>query len=215
MTNPAITNFPSPLVKNPPKLSDEEKIEYISKRFGEIMEVLGLDMQDPSLVKTPERVAKMYVKEVFSGLDEKNFPSISFFPDDFHHEKKGHLVLVKVTFISFCEHHFVPMEGVAYVGYIPNGKIIGLSKIPRIIRYFAKRPQLQERMTSQIADSLSILLETENVAVSMTCRHFCVIARGIEDPHSHTVTNVLRGDFETNETLRTEFFEGINRNSNL
>ncbi len=209
--NPAVTSFPSPLAKAPPQMSDEKKIEYISTRFKEIMEVLGLDMTDPSLERTPERVARMYVKEVFSGLDEKTFPEVSFFTDDFHHEQKGHLVLVKITFISFCEHHFVPMEGVAFVGYIPKGKIIGLSKIPRIVRYFARRPQLQERMTAQIADSLSILLDTENVAVSMTCRHFCVIARGIEDPHSHTVTNVLRGDFETNEILRTEFFEGINR----
>lgn len=209
--NPAVTHFPSPIAKNPPRMNEKEKIEYIAKRFHEIMEVLGLDMEDPSLIDTPARVARMYVKEVFSGLDINNFPNISFFPDDFHHEHKGHLVLTKVTFISFCEHHLVPMEGVAYVGYIPKGKIIGISKIPRIVRYFAQRPQLQERLTAQIADSLSMLLETENIAVSVTARHFCVIARGIEDPHSHTVTNVLRGDFEDSETLRQEFFEAINR----
>lgn len=209
--HPAVTQFPTPMAKKAPKKSDKEKMAYIAKRFYEIMEVLGLDMKDPSLAHTPERVAKMYVQEVFSGLDHANFPEINFFPDDFHHERKGHLVLVKVTFISFCEHHFVPMEGVVYVGYIPNGKIIGISKIPRIVRYFARRPQLQERLTAQIADSLAMLLETESVAVSVTARHFCVIARGIEDPHSHTVTNVLRGNFEDNEILRTEFFEAINR----
>ncbi len=209
--DPAITHFPSPIAKNLPHKNESEKITYIAKRFHEIMEILGLDMNDPSLIDTPERVARMYVQEVFSGLDPKNFPNVSFFPDDFHHERKGHLVLVKVTFTSFCEHHFVPMEGVAYIGYIPKGKIIGISKIPRIVRYFARRPQLQERMTAQIADSLSMLLESEDVAVSITARHFCVIARGIEDPHSHTVTNVLRGSFEDNESLRKEFFEAINR----
>ena len=208
-TDPSVTNFPSPFIAPLPSMSDEKKIEVIADHFKGIMEVLGLDLENESLARTPYRVAKMYVQEVFSGIDSKNFPAMSFFPDDFHHEHKGHLVLVKVTFTSFCEHHFIPMEGTAYVGYIPNGKIIGLSKISRIVRYFARRPQLQERMTAQIADSLSILLNTENVAVTITARHFCVIARGVEDTHSHTITNVLRGEFDTNDAMRKEFFEGI------
>ena len=114
------------------------------------------------------------------------------------------MVLVKVSFTSFCEHHFVPMRGVVYVAYLPNERLIGLSKIPRIVRYFARRPQVQERLTAQIADALSLLLETEDVAVSCMAEHFCVIARGVEDGESHTVTNVLRGAFEKDANLRRE-----------
>lgn len=208
---PSVTHFPSPTKEQIHPLNKSAKIELIASHFKQIIEILGLDLSHPSLKDTPERVAKMYINEVFSGLDHNSFPEISFFPDEFHHEHHPHQILVKVTFTSFCEHHFVPMEGVAYVAYIPNQKLIGLSKIPRIVRYFARRPQLQERMTAQIADCLAMLLETEDVAVSINARHFCVIARGIEDPHSHTVTNVLRGQFETNDAIRREFFEGIHR----
>lgn len=208
----AVTRYPSPLKKNPPRLSDEEKIAYIAKRFGEIMEVLGLDITHESLERTPYRVAKMYVNEIFSGLDPKQFPEISFIPDCFEHDyHRSNMVFVKVNFNSFCEHHFVPMNGTAFVAYIPNGKLIGLSKIPRIVRYFACRPQVQERLTAQIADSLAILLETNNVAVSLTAQHFCIIARGIEDTESRTTTNVLRGEFDVNDAIRREFFEAINR----
>lgn len=175
------------------------------------MEVLGLDLSDESLAKTPYRVAKMYVQEIFSGLDPHAFPEVSFFKDEFHHEHHSNMVFVKIGFTSFCEHHFVPMNGIAYVAYIPEENLIGLSKIPRIVRYFARRPQVQERLTAQIADSLAILLDTDNVAVSITAHHYCVIARGIEDETGHTITNVLRGDFDTNPNLRREFFEGINR----
>jgi GTP cyclohydrolase IA len=209
--SPAVTNFPSPVVKEKPLLSDKEKIEIIAVHIREIMGVLGLDITHESLEKTPYRIAKMYVEEVFSGLDEAHFPEISFFKDEFHHEHKAHMVFVKVGFTSFCEHHFVPMHGFAYVAYLPGDKIIGISKIPRLVRYFAKRPQLQERLTAQIADSLAILLETDNVAVSINAQHYCVIARGIQDENSHMITNVLRGAFNTKEDLRREFFEGINR----
>lgn len=209
--SPAITRFPSPLKKKSPRMSSLQKKQFIASRFQEIMECLGLDLNDPSLAKTPERIAEMYVDEIFSGLEESNFPDITFVKDEFQHERKAHLILSRVSFTSFCEHHFVPIHGIAYVGYIPSGKLIGLSKIPRIVRYFAKRPQLQERFTSQIADSLSLLLDTEDVAVSVIAQHFCVIARGVEDEASHTLTNVLRGRFETSEALRQEFFEGINR----
>lgn len=207
----AITRFPTPMNKNAQPLSKEEKITLIKEKFTEIMDILGLDLEDDSLRKTPERIAKMYVEEIFSGLNEEIFPEVSFFEDRFQHDKHSNTVLVKMNFVSFCEHHFVPMNGTAYVSYIPNGKLIGLSKIPRIVRYFAKRPQVQERLTAQIADSLCLLLDTEDVAVTLAARHYCVIARGIEDENGHTVTNVLRGRFETDETVRREFFEGVNR----
>lgn len=210
--SPAITHFPSPLTTTSTStLSNEEKIELIADRFRDILEALGLDLSHDSLAKTPYRIAKMYVEEVFSGLDPNNFPEISFFKDEFHHEHKANIVFVKVGFTSFCEHHFVPMTGTAYVAYIPEERLIGLSKIPRIVRFFAKRPQVQERLTAQIADSLAILLDTNTVAVSISAKHYCVIARGVEDENGYTITNVLRGKFNTNDNLRREFFEGINR----
>ncbi|MCB1118808.1 MAG: GTP cyclohydrolase I FolE [Chlamydiia bacterium] len=211
MTNdPHVTRFPSPFLK-PTQLSNKEKIATIAHHFEKIMETLGLDLNDESLKPTPERVARMYVEEVFSGLDPDTFPKISFVKDQFHHEHRAHMVFVKVTFVSFCEHHFVPFEGTAYVAYLPKDKLIGLSKIPRIVRFFAARPQIQERLTAQIADSLSLIIDTENIAVSIDARHLCVIARGIEDMNSSTITNVLRGKFETDATYQKEFFEGINR----
>lgn len=211
LSSPAVTNFPSPITSKVSELSNEEKINIIADRFKDIMEVLGLDITDESLAQTPQRVAKMYVNEIFSGLDIQTFPTISFFKDEFHHEHRANIVLVKVSFYSFCEHHFVPMNGVAYVAYIPKGNLIGLSKIPRLVRYFSKRPQLQERLTAQIADSLALLLKDEDVAVSIRAFHHCVMARGVEDDSSYTLTNVLRGKFNTSEKLRQEFFEGINR----
>jgi GTP cyclohydrolase I len=210
-SSPAVTHFPSPVRRHKKKLSNADKIHLIEGHFKSIMEILELDIEDDSLARTPERVAKMYVNEIFSGLDENNFPEISFFKDEIHHEHKANMVFVKVSFTSFCEHHFVPMSGFAYVAYVPEKKLIGLSKIPRLVRYFAKRPQLQERLTAQIADSLAILLHTDNVAVSLSAIHSCVQVRGVQDECSHTITNVLRGNFGTNGDLRREFFEGINR----
>lgn len=209
LISPAVTNYPSPI--SPSNLSKDERIAYIAERFEQILEVLGLDLSDDSLARTPQRIAKMYVNEIFSGLDVNEFPEISFIEDHFEHEGKSNMVFVKVSFCSFCEHHFVPMNGTVYVSYMPKGKLIGLSKIPRIVRFFARRPQVQERLTAQIADSLSLLCETDDVAVSITAQHYCVIARGIEDENSHTITNCLRGEFEANDILRREFFESINR----
>jgi len=200
---------PSHSSKEQQFLDDEEKIDYIAEKFRDIMEALGLDLDDPSLSKTPYRIAKMYVQEVFSGLDTKTFPNITFMENE---EKNPHLVFVTVRFTSFCEHHFVPFYGTAYVGYLPNQKLVGLSKIPRLVKYFSRRPQVQERLTVQIADSLAALLETEDVGVSITAQHMCVMARGIEDHSSMTTTNVFRGKFE-NEMLRREFFEAIQRKS--
>lgn len=207
----ATTQFRSPVVPHRRDISNEEKIALIAQHFEKIMEVIGLDLSDKSLARTPQRVAKMYVEEIFAGLDPKNFPNISFMDNEFCHKHQSDLVFVKVNFNSFCEHHFVPMHGVVYVAYVPNKKLIGLSKIPRIVKFFASRPQVQERLTAQIADSLATLLETEDVAVSINAQHFCVIARGIENTNSHTITNVLRGSFDTDPELRREFFESINR----
>jgi GTP cyclohydrolase I len=210
----AITRFPSPLTDAVNDLDDDNKIAYIEERFKEIMQVLGLDLNDDSLRRTPYRVAKMYVKEIFSGLKTENYPEISFMEDPYHKEGKSNIVFVKVHFTSFCEHHFVPMMGHAYVAYLPKGKLIGLSKIPRIVKFFAKRPQVQERLTAQIADSLATVLETDHVAVSITAQHFCVLARGIEDTNGHTTTNVFRGQFDEEGLVRQEFFEALKQSSN-
>jgi GTP cyclohydrolase I len=203
------TQFPSPIAKETPSLSNEEKITLIAEKFRGIMEILGLDMTDDSLQHTPNRVAKMYVEEIFSGLDPSTFPEVSFFEDRFKHGQRSNMVFVKVNFCSFCEHHFVPMNGTAYVAYLPGDKLIGLSSIPRIVRYFAKRPQVQERLAAQIADAMSILTGSGDVAVSLRAEHQCMIARGIESEHSHVITNALRGDFDANAELRKEFFEAM------
>lgn len=205
------TTFRTPMIEEDTFLSDAEKIEFIAERFREIMIALGLDLNDSSLMETPHRVAKMYVKDLFCGLDEKNFPQILFLEDKYKHNEVGNMVFIKTYFTSVCEHHFVPFTGTAYVAYIPNQKIIGLSKIPRIVRFFSKRPQIQERLTAQIADSLTHILETENVAVSMTAEHQCMIMRGVEDCCSHTITNVLKGRFDRDPNTRREFFDAINR----
>lgn len=206
----AITKYPSPVIENT-HLSNEQKISLIENHFREIMRTLGLDINDPSLAKTPRRVAKMYVQEIFSGLDNKTFPSITLIPDRFQTDGDSNLVLVKVEFTSFCEHHFVPMRGTAHVAYLPNGQLIGLSKIARVVRFFSRRPQLQERLTAQIADSIGILLNTDHVAVSLTATHFCVVARGVEDQSSNATTQILKGDFRSDETLRRQFLDAIAR----
>jgi GTP cyclohydrolase IA len=202
------TRFPSPIAADAGKYTKEEKIALIAEKFQDIMEILGLDLTDDSLQKTPYRVAKMYVEEIFSGLDPESFPRISFIEDRFQHSnQRSNMIFVKVDFYSFCEHHFVPMEGTASVAYLPNGKLIGLSKIPRIVRFFARRPQVQERLTAQICDAISLLTESEHVAVSLSAKHHCMTARGIESESSHATTNVLRGEFDCNSFLRREFFD--------
>lgn len=175
------------------------------------MILLGLDPLDKSLARTPERIAKMYVDEVFSGLDPSAFPDVSFFEDDFNYSEQSSTVFSRTGFTSFCEHHFVPFVGVACVAFIPNGKLIGLSKIPRIVRYYSKRPQLQERLTAQIADTMALLLGTEDVAVCVQAKHLCVLARGVEDRLSLTVTQTLRGAFGSEAGAREEFLENVRR----
>ena len=193
------------------KKTEEKKIKQIAEKFRDILDILELDISDNSLQKTPERVATMYVKEIFSGLSKENFPSISLF-DTFPSDKHFHdMVFLKVGCTSFCEHHFVPMIGDVYVAYIPNKKLIGLSKVPRIVNYFAKRPQLQERLTTQIVECLQETLEIEDVAASSMMVHHCVRARGVSDQNGHTITNVLRGKFLSEKGFNRQFFEAINR----
>jgi GTP cyclohydrolase I len=179
-------------------LSNSEKIALIEKNFREIMLTLGLDLEDDSLSGTPYRVAKMYVEEIFSGLDPKNKPDVKLFENKYNYSEM--LVEKNITLYSNCEHHFVPIIGKAHVAYISNGKVIGLSKINRIVKYFSKRPQVQERLTVQIADYLSEVLGAESVAVIIDATHLCVSSRGIEDLNSATVTSEFRGKFKENET---------------
>lgn len=203
----AVTHFPTPMSPDAPKMSKEEKIVFIEERFRQILEVLGLDLNDDSLHRTPHRIAKMYVNEIFGGLDPKSFPQISLFEDNFKHSEKGNQISMKVGFCSFCEHHFVPFMGTAYIAYLPKDKVIGLSKIPRIVRYFASRPQVQERLAAQIADSLSILLGTPDIAVSLTAEHYCIVARGVKDADTYATTQVLRGAFDEQGPFRENFME--------
>jgi GTP cyclohydrolase I len=183
-------------------LDDDLKIELISKKFKDIMDILGLDLTDDSLKDTPKRVAKMYVKEIFSGLNPANKPKIALFENKYKYDE---MVLEKnITFYSNCEHHFVPIIGKAHVAYISNGTVIGLSKLNRIVEYFAKRPQVQERLTMQIAAELKKILNTEDVAVIIDAKHLCVSMRGVKDESSATVTATYSGKFK-NEDVKKEF----------
>lgn len=188
------------------KLSDEEKIKRISTLFAEIMEVLGLDLTDDSLKDTPDRVAKMYVKEIFSGLDSKNKPEVSVFDNKYEYDRM--LVEKDITVFSNCEHHFVPIIGKAHVAYMPADKVIGLSKINRLVKYYARRPQVQERLTMDIANGLKEILGHEDVAVVIEADHLCVQSRGVEDTKSMTVTEHYSGRFKE-ESLRKEFLTHI------
>lgn len=187
------------------ELSAEEKVEKIKHHFSEIMTTLGLDLSDDSLRETPKRVAKMYVNEVFGGLDPKNFPKITVIDNKMQYDQM--VCVQNIELISMCEHHFQPIDGFATVAYIPGNKVIGLSKLNRIVDFFARRPQVQERMTKQIADCIQYLLNTEDVAVHINAKHYCVISRGVQDTHSTTTTSDLRGAFKLNPTTRTEFLK--------
>ena len=194
-----LTSWNTPLRDDAFVLSDDEKIEQIEKRFREIMEILGLDLTDDSLNGTPRRVAKMYVKEVFSGLNPKNRPVAKLFENKYKYDQM--LVEKDITFYSHCEHHFVPIYGKAHVAYFSGGKVIGLSKINRIVQYFAKRPQVQERLTVQIGKEMQRILMTEHVGVVMDANHMCVASRGVGDTNSKTGTaffwgQVCRGKYQ-------------------
>ncbi len=193
----------TPMVKNAFKISNQKKIEIITENFKNIMQTLGLDLSDDSLKGTPKRVAKMFVEECFWGLNPTNKPPVSHFNN---HYKYNNVLLEKdINFYTYCEHHFVPFFGKAHVAYIPNGKVIGLSKLNRIVEYFAKRPQVQERMTMQIANELKTILKTDNVAVIINAKHLCVASRGIKDNSSHTTTCEFSGEFEKTE-IKNQLF---------
>ena len=183
-------------------MNDEEKIQVIGNHFRAIMTALGLDLNDHSLKGTPKRVAKMFVEEVFSGLNEKNKPEITLFENKYQYNKM--LVEKGITLFSYCEHHFVPIIGKAHVAYISKGKVIGLSKINRLVQYYAKRPQVQERLTVQIAEGLKKAIGTEDVAVLIDAVHLCVASRGIKDTNSSTITASYSGKF-INEGIKNEF----------
>ncbi len=202
------TSTETPLREDAFEMDDNLKIELIEKHFREIMHVLGLDLTDDSLKGTPHRVAKMYVKEVFSGLNPKNKPAAKLFENKYKYNEM--LVEKDITFHSHCEHHFVPIYGRAHVAYISNGNVIGLSKINRIVQYYSKRPQVQERLTMQIGNELKEVLGTEDVAVIMDAYHMCVSSRGVNDTNSSTVTSFYSGKFERDEQSRNEFLSYIN-----
>jgi len=193
-------------VETPMKLnnfSKTEKIDIIEKKFRDIMEVLGLDLSDDSLVETPRRVAKMYVGEIFWSLDYEAFPKCTAVDNKMKYDEM--VVERNINVQSNCEHHFVVIDGLATVAYIPKQKVLGLSKINRIVEYFSKRPQIQERLTEQIYHALQFILETDNIAVVVHGQHFCVKSRGVEDTGSSTVTSKLGGVFKTDPNVRTEF----------
>jgi GTP cyclohydrolase IA len=200
--NHLMTSIETPIREDAFALDDELKIELIEEKFRDIMNILGLDLNDDSLKGTPHRVAKMYVKEIFSGLNPANKPKIALFENKYQYKEM--LVEKDITFYSNCEHHFVPIIGKVHVAYISNGSVIGLSKINRIVQYYAKRPQVQERLTIQIANALKDALKTEDVAVIVDAHHLCVSSRGIQDINSSTVTSSYNGKF-LSEQLRNEF----------
>lgn len=187
----------------PSEMSPEEKYQRIKGLMTEVVSTLGLDLNDDSLAETPHRIAKMYVHELFSGLDYQNFPSISVIDNKMSVDEMVKVSDINLT--STCEHHFVTIDGLAKVAYIPKNKILGLSKINRIVRFFAQRPQVQERLTQQILLAIQTLTETDNVAVSIEATHYCVKSRGVMDVNSKTSTTALGGIFKTNAQTRAEF----------
>lgn len=200
--NHVATSLETPMRDDAFLLSDDQKMLLIEDKFREIMDVLGLDLKDDSLNGTPHRVAKMFVKEIFSGLNPENKPKISVFENKF---KYGEMLVEKnINLNSTCEHHFLPIVGKAHVAYVSSGQVIGLSKINRVVDYFARRPQVQERLTVQIANELKRILKTEDVAVIIDAKHLCVSSRGIQDEGSSTITAEYGGVFK--EPLRKEEF---------
>ncbi|MCF0052043.1 GTP cyclohydrolase I FolE [Dyadobacter sp. LJ53] len=196
------SSIETPMRKDAFAMDDDLKMELIEKHFRHIMEIMGLDLADDSLKGTPKRVAKMFITEVFSGLDPKNKPAVTLFENKYKYDQM--LVEKDISVFSNCEHHFVPIYGKAHVAYISSGKVIGLSKLNRIVEYFAKRPQVQERLTVQIANELKQALQTEDVAVVIDAQHMCVQSRGIRDSGSSTVTAFYGGKFQE-EITKKEF----------
>ena len=204
------TSVDTPMRAGAFDLSEDEKIAAIEERFAEIMDILGLDLTDDSLRGTPKRVAKMYVKEIFNGLNPANKPKMALFENKYKYNEM--LVEKNISFYSNCEHHFVPIMGKAHIAYISNGTVVGLSKLNRLVDYFAKRPQVQERLTMQIAIELQKDLGTDDVAVLIDAKHLCVASRGVEDDTSSTVTAFYGGKFK-DEKVREEFLRYLGLNT--
>jgi GTP cyclohydrolase I len=208
--NHIATNAQNPVRKDAFAISDDEKIERIKKDVENILSTLGIDLTDDSMKGTPNRVAKMFVKELFGGLNPSKKPKASTFENNY---KYGEMLVEKnITLYSTCEHHLLPIIGKAHVAYISNGRVIGLSKMNRIVEYYAKRPQVQERLTMQIVQELQIALGTEDVACVIDAKHLCVNSRGIKDIQSSTVTSEFGGKFKTEQTRR-EFLNYILMNT--
>jgi len=201
------TSRQTPLKSDAFALSEDEKIEKIEEHVAAILDILGMDLTDDSLKGTPKRVAKAYVKEIFGGLNPDRRPSASTFENKYEYGEM--LVEKNITLYSTCEHHLLPIIGKAHIAYISNGNVVGLSKMNRIVEYYAKRPQVQERLTLQVIEELQHILKTENVACIIDAKHLCVNSRGIRDVASSTVTAEYGGVFKTNETLRKEFLSYI------
>ena len=202
----------TPLRKDAFEKSDDEKIERIKYHFKEIMNELGLDLSDDSLSGTPYRVAKMYVKELFYGLNPRNKPSLSVFDNKYAYGKM--LVEQNISLDSSCEHHFLPITGYAHIAYIPKAKVIGLSKINRLVDYYAHRPQVQERLSLQILNELKTTLNTEDIIVVISAKHLCVSSRGIKDKSSFTTTMEYSGRFN-DVKYRKEFFDCLDNKNSL
>ncbi len=204
--NHVATSIDTPMREGAFDLDDDTKVEQIEEHFRAIMDILGLDLTDDSLSGTPHRVAKMYVKEIFSGLNPANRPEIRMFDNKYQY---GEMLVEKdITFYSNCEHHFVPIVGRVHVAYISGGQVVGLSKLNRLVQYYARRPQVQERLTRQIAEALKEVLNTEDVAVLVDATHMCVASRGVQDVNSSTVTADYSGKFQDPETKR-EFLKYV------
>lgn len=201
----AAKNLETPLCRL--TMDNCERKAQIEQHFREIMRLMELDLNDDSLMETPHRVAKMYVDEIFSGLYYENFPKITLIENKMHVDEM--ITVRDITLTSVCEHHFVTIDGKATVSYIPKDKVIGLSKINRIVEFFSQRPQVQERLTQQILVALQTLLGTMSVAVSIDATHYCVKARGIKDSSSITTTTALGGGFKTNPSTRQEFLRSL------
>ena len=193
------------------KLDRKEKINIIEKHFATIMETLGLDLSDDSLIETPKRVAKMFVTETMWGLDYDAFPKCTTVENKMNYDEM--VVERNITVQSLCEHHILPIVGKATIAYVPNKKVLGLSKMPRIVEYFSRRPQIQERLTEQIFYALKYILDTDNIAVVIDAEHLCVSSRGVEDTSASTITSKLGGGFKTDSAARTEFFQIANKGS--
>lgn len=186
-------------------ISDSKKVTLISEKFKEIMEVLGLDLKDDSLKDTPKRVAKMYVNEVFKGLDPKNKPRITVFKNSYNY--KTPLVELRIPFTSFCEHHFVPIQGVANIAYIPGDYVVGLSKLHRLVDFYARRPQVQERLTMQIFEELTTTLQSKDVGVVLKASHECISCRGVNHKGSGTITTASSGLIKSDSQVMSVLFD--------